>query len=140
MMTHMAGGALRWEGARVVDRIGRRLAQRLRTVLYLPLEYHPSLSMRIDDRGRIRPRLYTCGDAAMLRRIAGIPGLQPLAALIPGMLELDVRLRVVSPAPHLVFNVPRTAGAAAPAAAVVRERRMPQESLLGVAQGRAHPR
>jgi hypothetical protein len=102
-------GVLHWDGARTVDRIGRRLGQRLRTVLHLPLELHPSLSACLYVGARIRPRLCASGGAEMLGRLARIPQLRPLAALVPGMLEVDGRLRVVSPAPHLVFHVPRKA-------------------------------
>jgi hypothetical protein len=113
--------ALYWGDTNAIDHIDKRLERQMGTVLYLPFEYHPPLSAHLDPRARVRPRIYTCGDAELLRRIVRIPGLQALATLVPRMKESGARLRVVSPAPQLVFNVPRFSPVRVPMPSITRE-------------------
>ena len=96
-----------WNDRFVVDRIARNMAQSRRSVLVLPRAYHSSLSAQLYGTSKPRPRFDRIGDAKLLTSIAGIKGLEGLLNLTESMEEAGARLRVRSPAPHLVFNVAR---------------------------------
>jgi hypothetical protein len=85
-------------------------------VLSLPKSYHPAVSAHLYPTSRIRKRVDLIGDARLLARIAEIEGLEELARLVTTMRMVGARLRLRSPAPHLVFNI-----AAMPRAARFRE-------------------
>ncbi len=65
---------------------------------------------------RVRKSIDRIGDARLLARISEIDGLEELARLVTTMQMVGARLRLRSPAPHLVFNI-----SAVPRAARFRE-------------------
>lgn len=97
-----------WNGRLTVDQVADNLARKRRTVLRLPMRYHPAFSASLYDLPT-RKRIDIAGDATLLQRLGKIDGLSDLLKLIPAMERVGSRLRIRSPAPHLVFNVPPTA-------------------------------
>jgi hypothetical protein len=95
-----------WDGARTIRQITDNLGRRRRTVLRLPTSYHPALSTYFYTDVPVRKRIDLVGDAGLLARIAEIDGLRELGKLVQLMQNADARLRLRSPGPHLVFNVP----------------------------------
>lgn len=93
-----------WGSPRMFERLRDRIARRLRTVLRLPSDFHVVLSDCL--YGKARPRINATGDVRLLGRIARVEALRELAVLDAAMVEARTRLRVVSPAPHLVFTAP----------------------------------
>jgi hypothetical protein len=95
-----------WDGAPTIRQITGNLGRRQRTVLRLPTSYHPVLSAYFYTGVPVRKRIDLVGDAGLLARIAEIDGLGELGKLVQPMQDADARLRLRSPGPHLVFNVP----------------------------------
>jgi hypothetical protein len=95
-----------WDGGRTIRQIAGNLERRQRTVLRLPASYHPALSAYLYAGVPVRRRIDLVGDAGLLARIAEIDGLGELEALVQPMQDVDARVRLRSPGPHLVFNVP----------------------------------
>ena len=75
-------------------------------MLSLPIDYHPAVSARLYPTSRVRKSIDRIGDARLLARIAEVEGLEELARLVTTMQMVGARLRLRSPAPHLVFNIP----------------------------------
>ena len=107
---------IRWNGSQTIPQVTANLFKRQRTVLSLPISYHPAVSARLYPTSRVRKSIDRIGDARLLARIAEIEGLEELARLVTTMQMVGARLRLRSPAPHLVFNIP-----AVPRAARFRE-------------------
>jgi hypothetical protein len=105
-----------WQGPPTIPQLTANLFKRQRTILSLPISYHPALSARLYPSSRVRKSIDLIGDARLLSRIAEIEGLEELARLVTTMQMVSARLRLRSPAPHLVFNIP-----AMPRAARFRE-------------------
>jgi hypothetical protein len=95
-----------WEGPPSIWQIIDNLERRKRTVLRLPTSYHPALSACLYSHMPTRRRIDLIGDTELLARIAAIEGLRELTQLLEPMQKAGARLRLRSPAPHLVFNVP----------------------------------
>jgi hypothetical protein len=102
-----------WDGAPSIRQIVGKLGRRQRTVLRLPTSYHPALSAYFYAGVPVRKRIDLVGDAGLLARIAEVDGLGELGKLVQPMQDAGARLRLRSPAPHLVFNVPSRGRAAA---------------------------
>jgi hypothetical protein len=102
-----------WDGARTIRLITGNLGRRQRTVLRLPTSYHPALSAYLYTGVPVRRRIDLVGDAGLIARIAEIDGLGELEKLVQPMQDADARVRLRSPGPHLVFNVPSRKRAAA---------------------------
>ena len=94
-----------WNGSRTIPEVAAHLFKRERTVLSLPIDYHPAVSACLYPNSRVRKSIDRIGDARLLARIAEIEGLEELARLVTPMQMVGARLRLRSPAPHLVFNV-----------------------------------
>jgi hypothetical protein len=95
-----------WDGPPTIWKIAANLDGRKRTVLRLPTIYHPALSECLYSHMPTRRRIDLIGDAALLTRIASIDELRELSKLVEPMQQASARLRIRSPAPHLIFNVP----------------------------------
>jgi hypothetical protein len=95
-----------WGGPLTIWQIASNLGRRKRTVLRLPTRYHPALSACLYSDMRTRTRIDLVGDADLLARIAEIDGLRELMKLVQLMQRARARVRLRSPAPHLIFNVP----------------------------------
>ncbi len=93
-----------WNGSSSIPQILGNLARGQRTVIRLPTRFHPAVSERLYAEERVRASIDVVGDAQLLAHIAKIDGLHDLAELVTPMQALRTRLRVRSPAPHLVFN------------------------------------
>jgi hypothetical protein len=97
---------LTWDGSPTISVIADNLEHRRRTIVRLPMHYHPAFSACLYNGLTTRKRIYTFGDGALLERLARIDGLGDLVNLIEPMERADGRLRIRSPAPYLAFNVP----------------------------------
>jgi hypothetical protein len=106
MAPFQSSSHLIWEGPPSIWQIIDNLERRKRTVLRLPTSYHPALSACLYSHMRTRGRIDLIGDAELLARITAIDGLRELTQLVEPMQKAGARLRLRSPAPHLVFNVP----------------------------------
>jgi hypothetical protein len=106
MAPWQSSSRLVWDGPLTVWEIAGNLGRRQRTVLRLPTSFHPALSTGLYDGLPVRRRIDLFGDAGLLARIAEIDGLGELRKLVEPMRDASARLRLRSPAPHLVFNVP----------------------------------
>jgi hypothetical protein len=106
MALWQSSSRLVWDGAGTIWQITGNLERRQRTVLRLPTSYHPALSACLYTGVPVRKRIDLFGDAGLLVRIAEIDGLDELGRLVEPMRNMRARLRLRSPAPHLVFNVP----------------------------------
>jgi hypothetical protein len=105
MAPWLASRRLSWAGPPTVSLLTANLFNRQRTVLRLPTSYHPAVSSCLYGNTRIRRRIDLTGGARLLARIAEIEGLGELARLLTTMQIVGARLRLRSPAPHLIFNV-----------------------------------
>ena len=95
-----------WTGPASVRELSTNLEHRRRTILKLPADCHPRLSACLYPNALPRNRIDVTGDAALLLRIAALDELAELAELSQPMKSMGARLRLRSPAPHLVFNFP----------------------------------
>jgi hypothetical protein len=105
MAPWLSSSRLYWDGAASISQLIANLFKRQRTVLRLPAEYHPAISACLYPTSRVRKRIDRIGDARLLTRIANVEGLGELARLVTTMDVVGARLRLRSPAPHLVFNI-----------------------------------
>ena len=106
MARRSSSSHLYWDRAASVSQLTANLFKRQRTVLRLPAEYHPAISACLYPASRVRKSIGCIGDAGLLARIARVAGLEELARLVVTMRMVGARLRLRSPAPHLVFNIP----------------------------------
>lgn len=97
---------LTWAGSPSISQLTANLFKRKRTVLRLPIAYHPAISACLYPGSRGRKSIDRTGNASLLSRIAEVEGLGELARLVTIMEMVGARLRLRSPAPHLVFNTP----------------------------------
>lgn len=93
---------LSWAGSPSIWQLSANL------VLSLPIAYHPAISACLYPGSRGRKSIDLTGNARLLSRIADVEGLGELARLVTTMEMVGARLRLRSPAPHLVFNTPAT--------------------------------
>jgi hypothetical protein len=93
-----------WAGRDTVRELVTNLEHRRRTVLKLPSDCHSALSARLYESRPTRGRIDVTGDATLLLRIAAVDEIAELAELAQPMRTIGARLRLRSPAPHLVFN------------------------------------
>jgi hypothetical protein len=105
MAQRTSSSRLYWDGAASVSQLTTNLFKRQRTVLRLPAAYHPAISACLYPESRVRKNIGCIGDATLLARIAEVEGLGELARLVITMRMLGARLRLRSPAPHLIFNI-----------------------------------
>lgn len=112
MAPSMSSCHISWNGSQTIPQVAANLFKRQRTVLSLPIGYHPAVSARLYPTSRVRKSVDRIGDARLLARIAEIEGLEELARLVTTMQMVGARLRLRSPAPHLVFNIPAVPRAA----------------------------
>ena len=112
MAPSMSSCHISWNGSQTIPQVAANLFKRQRTVLSLPIGYHPAVSARLYPTARVRKSVDRIGDAKLLARIAEIEGLEELARLVTTMQMVGARLRLRSPAPHLVFNIPAVPRAA----------------------------
>ena len=105
MAPWISSSRLYWDGAASISQLTANLFKRQRTVLRLPTEYHPAISACIYPASRVRKSIDRIGDARLLARIANVVGLGELARLVTTMEMGGARLRLRSPAPHLIFNI-----------------------------------
>ena len=113
-MPSISSSSIKWNGALTIPQLTAKLFKRQQTVLRLPTSYHPMVSARLYQNSRARKSIDLLGDAKLLARIAEIEGLAELRRLVTTMEMVGARLRLRSPAPHLICNVPSTARLAKP--------------------------
>ena len=117
MAPSISSSRLYWDGTASISQLTANLFKRQRTVLRLPTDYHPAISACLYPTSRVRKSIDRIGDARLLARIAQVEGLGELTRLVTTMEMVGARLRLRSPAPHLVFHI-----ATAPRLDKLRER------------------
>jgi hypothetical protein len=105
-MPLIPSSSIKWNGVLTIPQLTANLFKRQRTVLRLPTSYHPLVSARLYRNSRARNTVDLVGDAKLLSRIAEIDGLAELQPLVTTMELVGARVRLRSPAPYLIFNIP----------------------------------
>jgi hypothetical protein len=95
-----------WSSPDAIAQVNRNLLRKRRSVLKLPLTFHPALSAYLYKNVPVRPCIELRGGIDLLARLSEIEGLHSLADLVEAAGDVDARLRLRSPAPHLIFNIP----------------------------------
>jgi len=110
-MKEAPASRLRWSEFESADQVQELLARHGHVEIQLPPDFHHVLFSRLQSGAELagQEQLDISGDVELLDTVAGIKGLQEIAALKRVVTETGALVQLMSPVPLIILRLPKAA-------------------------------